>query len=247
LGFLSISDPQKDAAQAAVFDLERHLVRCVEVRDRIAADVAAGWKDIKARGVLQQQNAYTLPGVADLQSRCESFLHSARLGLFQCGKVVAEALKDSFKERRPDYGHRFDLLAKWSATNLGEEHEFTWLVRNCEPWVARIVRMRNAVDHPKDGPGNALHVLNFALHAGPNGLQVFPPGWHLTGEEPADLLNQMSSIIDGVIEVQEDLLAGLFGMLRCAPNLVLYEKPEAERDPACPKRLFVTLDGHEPA
>jgi hypothetical protein len=56
----------------------------------------------------------------------------------------------------------------------------------------------------------------------------------------------MDDIIEGIIRLGEDILAGLFHKLKGNFPLVLYEIPAEERDPQCPKRLRVGL-AHEPS
>lgn len=108
LGFFEATEQQREGAKGVLCELQRHLVRCVELRDGIAREVAAVREEIKAKGFQSQApgRVVALPSVPDLQSRAESFLQSAKLAIQETALPV-----------KPFYGEkldqRFQRFATW--------------------------------------------------------------------------------------------------------------------------------------
>lgn len=243
LNATNLDEQAKKEVMAAVMEVQKQLVRCLTIRDEIQVDVSAGVEQIANKGIGPGPH-YSLPGVPDLQAKCENFLHAARLALFWSGRMVSALLRQRFGEDAPDVGHHMHKLRTWATRRLGASDPFTEHLTLIEPWVAGVVEMRNCVDHPKDQPGGSLQVLNFHLVAGPDGdPRATPPAWAVQGEPPQDLLTHMGWIIDGVLEVYEALFAGCFHHIKGLESMFLVERPEAERDPQCPIRLFVSIRG----
>src|ERR1700730_599056 len=90
LGFFAVSEEQREEAKGVLRELQRHLVRCVELRDSIAHEVAAAHDQIKAKGFEFQSSGrvVTLPSVPDLQSKAESFLQTAKLAIRETALLV---------------------------------------------------------------------------------------------------------------------------------------------------------------
>lgn len=240
LDVTKLSQPRREEVLGVVLELQRHLLRCLAERREVESGVQAGRAQIVDKGI-GKPPTYSLPGVPDLKGKCESFLHSARLALHQCGRVVTVGLRDEFNDV-PDIGHRFDRLLPWCEKSLGQDHLLTQMVKNSEPWVALIVRMRNAVDHPKEGNGNSLDVLNFRL--GQEANSVVDPSWRLTGNPPEAIVGSMLQIETGLLEVYEELFIGVFERIKGMPFMQLVEVPVQDRDPRCPIRFRATVD-HE--
>lgn len=235
LGFFAATgEQQREDAKGVLHELQRYLVRCVELRDAIAHEVATAHEEIKAKG-FQFQSAgrvVTLPSVPDLQSRAESFLQSTKLAIRETALLV-----------KPFYGekldHRFHRFTTWSEKQFGPDDAFTQAIREWEPWVKNVVDMRNAVDHPDDKPGGRLITQNFTLGGTPEAPRLVNPTWGLSGQPQQPIVTEMSELIEGSIELGEAILAGLFYKLKHNFSLVIYEIPAEERDPSCPTRLRV--------
>jgi hypothetical protein len=219
-----------------LFELSRHLVRCVEVCDRIKAEVDASAAKIAKDGLTTQSlgRVVNLPSVPDLTSHAEAFLQSAKLAI----RETARLTEPFFNEKRD---HRYHMFAKWAETKYGKDDLLSKTARAWEPWVEEVVTMRNAVDHPKDGPRGKLIVKNFHLDPNSSVPAVVEPVWHLTGDPPGKILEQMQNIIEDTTRLGEDVLVALFHKYSPAFPFAIYEIPEAERNPAMPKRLRVGL------
>lgn len=236
LKFFSATDAQREAAESALHELQRHLVRCVEIRDRIAAEINTGRERVAKSGFEFQSNrrAVSLPGVGDLQSNAESFLQSAKLAIRETARLI-----EPFYKARHD--HRFQKFVAWAEKQFGKEDIFSQVIRKWEPWVRLIVDMRNAVDHPADQPGGKLLTQNFRLSGTHEKPLLVDPTWGLSGNPESPILQDMDSMIEGIIELGEDILIGLFYKLKDDFPLVICEIPVDQRDPSCPFRLRVTL------
>ena len=242
LMFFSSTDEQRKAAEVVLYDFQRHLLRCVEVKDRIASEINVGKEQVKKNGFEFQSNgrAVTLPGVPDLQSSAESFLQSAKLAI----RETARLFEPFYKVR---HDHRFRKLITWAEKEFKKEDVFTQVIREWEPWVKRIVDMRNAVDHPADRPGGKLLTQNFRLSGTQEKPVLVDPTWSLSGEPESIILQDLDAIIESIIVLGEDILIGLFCKLKIDFPLVIVQIPTEERDPCCPIRLRVTLPQDAPA
>ncbi len=234
LQFFSVSDVQREEAKAPLYELQRHLVRCVEIRDQITTEVVSAQEEIKRKGFQFQSGgqAITLPSVVDLQSRAESFLQSAKL-----------AIRDTAHLVKPFYGqrldHRYHKFVAWAQRKFGPSDAFTQAIRSWEPWVKRVVDMRNAVDHPEDKSGGTLITQNFNIARTPDAPALVGPTWGLSGQSQVPMVADMDGLIEGIIQLGEEVLSGLFYKLKDDFPLVIYEIPIEQRNPSCPVRLRV--------
>ena len=204
--------------------------------DQIKAEVCKAKEEIAEKGLDFQSSgrAVTLPSVSDLQSQAESFLQSAKLALRDSASLLEPFFGESFD-------HRFHRIVSWAEQNLSVEDDLTQCLGHWEPWVKRIVTMRNAVDHPRDEPYGKLIVKNFKLLALRAGHVLQEPTWALLSEPPSQLLPDMATIIECIIRLAEDILVICLLKNRGKFPLYIYEIPEEERDRTCPIRLRVGI------
>ncbi len=78
LKFFIVPDEQKERCKAVLFELKRHLIRCVEIRDRISAEIEEARTSVEKNGLQFQSRgqAVSLPGVADLEILTPTLRHS---------------------------------------------------------------------------------------------------------------------------------------------------------------------------
>jgi hypothetical protein len=234
--FLGALKAKREEAQKPLWELKRHLLRCVEVRDSIAKEVADAHEQVNAKGFEFQSSgrAVTLPGVPDLQSRAESFLQSAKLAIRETARLVEPFFGGT-------HDHRYQKLDTWAEQRFGADDEFTLAIRDWEPWVKSVVNMRNAVDHPRSSPGGELITTDFTLAGTPPALELIDPTWGLSGDSQRAIVPELDEIVEGILRLGEVILAGLFHKLKGNFPVAIYEIPVEERDPECPKRLRVGL------
>lgn len=129
----------------------------------------------------------------------------------------------------PFYGckhdHRFHKFAAWAEEQFGATDVLTRTIRAREPWVKNIVTMRNAVDHPEDKAGGMLVVHNFRLAGTHDAPVLAEPMWGLFGDPESPISSDMETIIEGCIEMGEEILVCLFYKFKPNVPMVIYEIP----------------------
>lgn len=232
LQFIACSDTTKEHAQTVLFDLQRHLLKCVEIHEGLATEIAKGYPEFFNRGTSARPASHILlPGVGDLQSRAESFLQAAKLALAATGNII-----EPFYGQK--YGYKYNKICSWADQEFGEKDQFSTVLQSWKPFAERIVNMRNCVDHPNTEPGGPLVIANFTLGAA---SELIDPSWSLTGKPLQPMLPDFTDIIEETIRLGENVLVGVFYKLRHSDLLEIEEIPPNQRDPACPKRLRVGL------
>jgi hypothetical protein len=232
LQFIACADSAREHALAILLDLQRHLLKCVEIHDALATEITKGHSEFSSRGTGTRPASHILsPGAGDLQSRAESFLQSAKLALAATGNIFEPFYGQQF-------GHKYNRICAWADKEFGVNDQFATVLRSWAAFAERIVKMRNCVDHPDTAPGAPLIVANFTL-----GVMspLIDPSWGLTGEPLQPMLSDFTNIIEQTTRLGEDTLVGIFNKLRLSDLLEIEEIPSDQRDPACPKRLRVGL------
>jgi hypothetical protein len=232
-----IGEEVRSEVNEVLFEVQRQLVRCVQVWERVRDEVGRAKALVAERGLDVQSNrgAVSLPSVADLMAHAESFLQAVKLAIRDVGRL----LRPFFGT---DFGHRFDRALAWARGRFEEGDHLVQCFAHYEPWVDEIVALRNAVDHPTDLSRGKLVVYNFRLVPSRNGPQLAEPAWCLSGDDPTPMLDDMQTITEGVLRISEDVLSICLLKNRGAFPLYIYEIPEANRDPKCPIRLRVGLN-----
>ena len=234
LGFFAVTEAQREEAKKILIELQRHLVRCIEISDCIEREATTAREEVKAKGLKFQSfgRVVTLPSVPDL--RLERNRSSSR----QSWRSVRRRCLSSPSTAK-------NMITATTSWQLGPRSslEPTISLRgpfgNREPWVKSIVDMRNAADHPDETPSGKLLTQNFNFRGMQDITELVDPTWSLSGELQRPILGDMKEIVEGIIELGEEVLAGLFYKLKLNLPLVINEIPAQERDPACPIRLRV--------
>lgn len=241
LRFFARPQAETDGALTILLDLKRHLLRCVEIRDDLAKEIASG-RDQVAREGFNVQSAgrvITLPGIGDLQSKAEGFLQSAKLAIAETGNLTNPFYQAA-------HGHQYHKFSAWAETTFGPTDDLTLVVKSWEPFVKRIIEMRNAVDHPLTTPGAPLKTVNFLDVRSSSGVpELLDPSWGLTGKDLRPILPDFDLIIEKVICLGENVLVRLFYKLRNSAIVEIREIPLENRNPSNPRRLIIGLVGNE--
>ena len=130
-------------------------------------------------------------------------------------------------------------LIKWAIATFGKSDELVRELRSDQVWITELIRRRNAIEHPGQNSGT-LTIYNVGVHSSQQG--IVPPSWERTGIPELDVMNDMTTYVDNLLSLAEDVLANL--VMRTGPFKVaqIYEIPNDKRDPACPVRLRVHLN-----
>jgi len=232
-----ISDEIRSEVNAALFEVQRQLIRCVQVWEQVRDSVAEAKDSVVAKELEVQAGgrSVTLPGVPDLENQAESFLQSAKLAIRDAARILTPFFGVSFE-------HRFDRILSWAHREFLDTDDLVRCLAHWQPWINRIVTMRNFVDHPRQGDRDKLIVENFKLVPTERGVALQEPCWGLSAEPPLRIVDSMGKIIEGILCLSEDLLSICLLKNRGEYPLVIREIPDEKRDPACPMRLRVDID-----
>jgi hypothetical protein len=131
------------------------------------------------------------------------------------------------------FNHKYHRIRNWVAKKFGVEDRLYKLLTDDAGWIEDLISMRNAVEHPGGREGTLL-VEDFKLVGGGPPWEIREPVWFLTGREPMSVAVEMEALNHNLLTLFEDLLCD--GLERLIPNgpLMIYEIPEAHRDPAKP-------------
>lgn len=236
IGNFLVAPEKKDRAKMILFDLMGRLIRCVEIEEEINGAVANAIARQSSGEISFSQNAQVVevPSVVNLRSKIESFLQAVRLAIDDVGRLVEPFYG-------VNYGHKLQKFRSWAQREFDEQHGFVIFANRWEPFVVRVLEMRDAVDHPKAGVCRTLHVADFTQRMDNNSVRLDPPRWWLDGRDKTDIGRDMTTIVEGIVRMQEELLALLFYQHIGNTPLVLEEIPEAIRNPECPIRLRVSI------
>ncbi|MBU1182650.1 MAG: hypothetical protein KKF00_10895 [Proteobacteria bacterium] len=232
-----IDEHLKKLVTSVLFDLQQHLIRCVSPYEQISAEVDEGVKKIQRDGfeTQSQGRTVTLPSVKDISPLSESFLQGAKLAIIDCGRIF-----------NPFYGgnfdHRFNKIKAWADNKFGKENNISRCCVHWEPFIIHILKMRDAVDHPHEKPGERLLIYNFSIKDQGKERILHVPKWQLLGDTSIPIVANMAFIIENIIRLSEDVLTFCLLQHRGTFPLYIYEIPEDKRDPNCPIRLGVGMD-----
>jgi len=230
LPWICQSASERQALTVILHEWQRQLLSCVEIRDNLRKDIAVAQSD---GVVFQHSKAASIPGISNLRSRVEGFFHSAKLAIDATGNLLGPSYQIHF-------GHKYHKICKWADEQFGTTDQFTVALYSWQPFVAKVVQMRNCIDHPKTEPGAPLVVKDFSLEKTSSGeLVLIEPSCALTGEDLWPILHVFDSCIDAIIRLGENVLVGLLKKRKQKLPVQVEEIPEGERDPKNPKRFRI--------
>jgi len=231
LRFINCADSTKEDAIAVLIELQRHLTKCVEIRDLLAAGISIGHLEMNSHGDRQAcTNSISIPSVSDLQAKAEIFLQSAKLAVAETGNLTMPFYSVSF-------GHKYHGFINWTKAEFGDADDFYLLVKSWGPFVKSVSTMRNAVDHPTEKNGRLI-TSDFSVIHDTAGLVLVDPRWGI-GESLRPILPDFDDIIEKIIVLGENILVRIFYKLKVDLPLEVREIPANLRDPNNPRRLTV--------
>jgi hypothetical protein len=236
-----ISEDTRKALAGVSHYVMLKLVACFDLAEPIRQQVAEGKAQIDSGDmpISTGSAALQLPAVVDLRAKAEGFLYNCKLAL----RDIAGLFEPFYCQR---FDHRYQRITAWAAETFGANDRLVRLLAENASSIKRVIDMRNAVDHPGSGDGT-LFVENFRVIASAPRLVIAEPSWYRDAEAPVPIADDMKVIQHNLLTLYEDILVDL--LLRTAPNgpLVIYEIPEADRDPSRPVRLRVGLSSALPS
>ncbi len=203
LNFVLMPQDQMTAIRKRLHECKELLLRAEASAAQVCSNIEAIEEKIRLIGInpavppLQDSRVFKTPHVENLESDCSNFLVEVNRAI----RVISALPSQFIPLEKAD--NNFDHLGKTLAQKIGEHEVVTKFVKAAARDVCRLVEMRNYLEHPK---GKKTIINNFQLL--PDG-KLCPPTWHLSDEPPVPIANDMSAMIDFLIEVAEELLIHL--------------------------------------
>jgi hypothetical protein len=212
------------------------LLACWQTAQEIDQQVKAHQKEVAEKGVLLVGGgAYRVPAIPDLRPRAEIFLYQAKSVLRDLTQIFEILFNEHFGAAR------FDLVVKWARQRFGLQDDLTKMLETDLSWIDRVVRMRNAVEHP-GGYSGRLYIENFTAEKKNPVIEVSEPQWHLNSEPKSSIAHEMTVTVDNLLTICEQTLLLCLQKLKKDLPILIGEVPESERDPNCPVRYKMMLD-----
>jgi hypothetical protein len=230
---ITLEGSDREAIFSASFHGSMRLIRCWDIWEKLAEEC-----DKLEREHQPQQNHQiaAIPSVVGLKHMAETFLYEAKNFIRDLTTVINAAYRTEF-----DQASQFckakggSIIWRWAVGRFGSEDRLTRFLGLHEAWLSEAVRMRNAVEHPK-GRSGVLHVRNYELvpDAG-----ILRPMWNREGNEPTSIVADMAVLCDQMLRFAEELTIYIIEKHLHVNIIQIYEIPENQRDPRCPRRFDI--------
>lgn len=232
-----LTKTQKDELATIYYkELQPVLLECWNIRDAIAAEVVECLQVCEVDA--KDSRVIRLRSVNQLEQRAENFLYQAKNYLRNTLRVWNWFYGTDFADASAYILVKKETQSKleqWALKAFGPKDRRTGLIQSEQQWAAPLIRMRNAMQHPGGFSGN-VHMENIAF----SGQTFNAPTWRRNDERPLAMIGGMTSWLDDMLAMGEDILAVNIEP-RLHPMCMIYEIPVAERDPIQPTRLRVGL------
>jgi len=239
LQFYNLSDTQRNDLWGIFFNnLQPKLMACFRISEKLAQEVRGHQKSIDDHGIPTQAQgrAYTLPFILDLEHSAETFLYNAKSVLRDLTEAFRLLFQKDFQKEA-----RFDKVLEWAQLQFGPNDPFVKILADDQKWIVRIVRMRNAVEHP-GGRSGTLHIENFTSIEQNRTIFVVEPVWYLNHEEKVPIVREMEVMVSDLLTFCEETLLLCLEHFKKGFPIIIAEIPEAQRDADCPVRFRMTVD-----
>lgn len=216
-----------------MWEIQQRLVACYDMSSSMIKEIESSKLTFKEKA---KNDPSFHPWIMNIDTRLESFLQSAKLGLRDIGGI----LKLFFGE---DFGHYYHKALEWAEKQFTNIDPLTKTIRKHSAWIAEIIDMRNAVEHPADRTRGRLHIENFRLNRGNSKIKLNEPVWWLTNEQASLVANDLPAIVDCLLRLSEELYVTALIKQDTPIAVMIEEIPEKQRDKSAPVRFRATDSG----
>jgi hypothetical protein len=219
----------KDEAKRIYFEAGWRLLRCFDTWDELKRKQN---ELVAEAGPFDNPEITHIPHLVGLDRIAEMFLYEAKNFLRDISRVFEPLGAKKFTEAKA-LGEK---AVGWAKRNFGDSDRLTNFLRESQSLVSRVIRMRNAVEHPGGTRAACLYIENFKLV----GNAVQRPTWYLNGDAPLEVITDVGNLCEGMLIYAEELLA-LFIEKHLPDIIQIVEIPELEQIHQIPKRLKVDM------
>lgn len=238
LPFYNLSDKKKEDIFGVMFEnIQPKLMTCYQIMEQLTKEVRDHQRRIDQVGLefQAQGRVYTIPSILDLQLHAETFLYNGKSVLRDLTDLFSILFSKDFQKEA-----RFDKVLKWSKKEFGTKDRLTKMLEDDEStWIKKIVRMRNAIEHP-GGHSGILHIENFSSIEEERKVLVIEPVWYLNAEEKVPIVHEMAVMVTNLLTFCEETL--ILCLEKFTKGFLIVEIPEEKRDEECPTRFKMTVD-----
>lgn len=187
---------EKRAIQLA-FEFLSIIAAMLDIRRSLDVAIKAAVEEFEAQPA--KDRSLRLPALGDASHRCAAFTQKIGHAVDTLEKIARLFYPGEITNKW------IDSLAALLAKKHGEDAPVTSAMRERGPWLLRLQRLRNMVEHPKDGDQIVVH--DFKLLPS---MDLLLPSIevHRPGEEPAtgSLVSLMDQVSDALVDEAEHLL-----------------------------------------
>jgi hypothetical protein len=232
---LFLDGERKNVVSLIAHDVQRRLSACDTIRVELSTQIDAALANAREKGLPVQANGQVveIPAIEGLDDKVESYLYNAKL----CLRDIARLFKPLFGKH---FEEKFNTFAEWVNSTYGDGDPLSKMLADDRPWIARLVAMRNGVEHPEHRAG-PLKIRNFFLDQSSSPPTLSTPVWWQGNVAPTEIAIDMRAYCHNLLTFFEELLVLSLLKVNSHPFASIAEIPEAERDPRAPKRFRTVL------
>lgn len=224
----------KDAATKHLHRCKESLLACEKTAKRVGYHIDRVVNEVTAQGISTDSGGRALnpfPQVPDLDSDCGTFLIQANRAI----KLICELPQFFIVLKKAD--SNFDHLSKRLSTTVGENRPVVEFVKANASGVRYLIDLRNFHEHPKE---KRTIVDNFRWMPD---AKIRVPMWHLSGQEPRPIKEEMFSALEYLTQIAEAMLIHLV-MHRMSKQFpfIVEEIPDKDIDVKNPIKYRLSID-----
>lgn len=238
--FFPLNETQKENVFGTMcMDVMPRIMTCYKINEEIGREIIKCKEKINKNGILtqSQERTLTLPSILNLNERVETFLYSSKSALRDFIKIFNVIFNANLEKKA-----RYDLVYEWAKGKFGENDNLTKVLKqDHDLWIQKIVKMRNAIEHPGGSSGH-LHIHNFRIPYINSKPLIVEPSWNLNSAPATPIIGDMTTFINNLLTFCEEILILCLEKLDNKLPVKVVEIPESKRRPECPIRFRVTMD-----
>ena len=223
---------RENIAQASM-DVGNRILRCWEIWNWLNEQQQKCMLEFTP---IQGKGAIEIPHIINLHAKVENFLYESKNAVRELTAAFNASFDTDFKETSQfaRIKSKNSDAVKWSLNKYGKNDDLTRFLEHYQVNVAKIISLRNAIEHPNGYSGN-LYIHNYQL----SGSHLLSPTWHLNDENPEKISIQLEQILLCLFTFAEGVIVHIINKNLDRDISQIYEIPENERNLDNPIRYVV--------
>jgi hypothetical protein len=238
----SAQEKREKITEIYVHSLQKKLIRCWEIEERFRSEFKSAVESYRPPPSGSQ--FVQIPQIPRLDEECHNFLYEMKNYVRDLLNVFNRLYGTDFKEAseffRAKQGSK--SLIEFAASAFGRDNPKTKFLEEAVEEVKRVVKFRNAVEHP-GGYSGELRIINFVRE--PDG-RIWEPTWFLEKDgarvtDPSAIRADMERALHNFLVLGESVVVSWAAdNLKAGEWMQVAVVPEERRDPSCPIKYVVT-------